>query len=34
ALKSVNEVAIVSGKVPFYKEGTWHGTMMKKEVYV
>ena len=34
ALHSVNEVAIVSGKVPFYEHGTWHGTMMKKEVYV
>lgn len=34
ALNSVNEVAIVSGKVPFFKDGTWHGTMMKKEVYV
>ncbi|MBB6176721.1 acetylglutamate kinase [Anoxybacillus tengchongensis] len=34
ALNSVNEVAIVSGKVPFFKEGTWRGTMMKKEVYV
>lgn len=34
ALHSVEEVAIVSGKASFYKEGTWHGTMMKKEVYV
>ncbi len=34
ALDSVEEVAIVSGKASFYKEGTWHGTMMKKEVYV
>ncbi|ACJ34509.1 acetylglutamate kinase [Anoxybacillus flavithermus] len=34
ALDSVQEVAIVSGKASFYNEGTWHGTMMKKEVYV